>query len=109
MSKTPLKLVASVWSAPAWAKTNTKINYGGFLKEELYQWWADYFVKFLDEYEKQGVQIWAVTTQNEPATGLIKSFINTMAWFPYQLVKNVLKIVSYEFYYIFFVEEMDCK
>lgn len=86
ISKQPLKLVASVWSAPAWAKTNNKLNYGGFLKDEYYQWWADYFMKFFDEYENQGVKFWGVTTQNEPATGLIKSKINTMAWFPFQLV-----------------------
>lgn len=88
MSKIPIKLVASVWSAPIWAKTNKKLTHGGFLKTEYYQWWADYFIKFFDEYEKHGIKFWAVTTQNEPATGLMKSKINTMAWFPYQLVST---------------------
>lgn len=86
MSSVPLKLVASAWSAPTWAKTNRKVNHGGFLKADLYQWWADYTIKFFDEYEKQGIKFWGVTTQNEPATGLIKSNINTMSWFPFQLV-----------------------
>lgn len=83
----PLKLVASAWSAPAWTKTNNEINHGGFLKTEFYQYWADYMIKFLNEYEQRGINFWAITTQNEPATGLVNAKINSMAWYPYQLVR----------------------
>lgn len=86
--------MASVWSAPIWAKTNNKLTHGGFLKTEYYQWWADYFIKFFDEYEKQGIKFWAVTTQNEPGTGLAKFGINSMAWFPYQLVGKYKESVT---------------
>lgn len=41
----PLKLLASPWSAPAWMKSNNKINGKGYLKQEFYQIWAEYFVK----------------------------------------------------------------
>ncbi|OXA62947.1 putative glucosylceramidase 4 [Folsomia candida] len=57
-----LKLVASPWSAPAWMKTNNDIKGRGVLKTEYYQLWADYFVRFLRDYQKEGINIWGVTT-----------------------------------------------
>nr|CAH7746783.1 unnamed protein product [Callosobruchus chinensis] len=48
-----LRLLSSAWTAPKWMKSNGK--YTGpvsFLKEEYYQQWADYHVKFLDGYAK---------------------------------------------------------
>ena len=38
----------------------------GKLKKEFYPTWADYFVKFIKAYEKEGVNIWGVSIQNEP-------------------------------------------
>ena len=52
MSAKDIKMFASPWSAPAWMKTNNAVNGRGFLKTELYQVWADYFVKFLDSYKQ---------------------------------------------------------
>ena len=34
--KTPIHIMASPWSPPAWMKTNGQMNYGGKLKKELY-------------------------------------------------------------------------
>src|ERR1035437_2805885 len=65
-SKTPFKLFASPWSPPAWMKTNGEMNHGGRLKPECRQAWADYFVRYLQEYKEEGVNLWALTTQNEP-------------------------------------------
>ena len=48
-------------------KTNGQFNGGGKLKPEYRQVWANYFVRFIQEYEKEGVPIWGVTVQNEPA------------------------------------------
>jgi glucosylceramidase len=59
-------LFASPWSPPAWMKTNNDMLHGGKLKKEYYQLWANYFVKFIDTYEKKGLPIWAVSVQNEP-------------------------------------------
>lgn len=53
---------------------------------EYYQLWADYYVKFFEAYEEEGVQFWGVTTQNEPATGLLGGDINCMAWTPSLMV-----------------------
>ncbi len=63
----PLKILVSPWSPPAWMKTNGQVNGGGKLKPEYRQIWANYFVRFIQEYEKEGVPIWGVTVQNEPA------------------------------------------
>ncbi|WP_076465812.1 RICIN domain-containing protein [Actinomyces mediterranea] len=66
-----LKLIASPWGAPAWMKTNDSIvchsnGVDGELRYEYRQAWAEYFVKWLDAYRAQGIEMWAVTPQNEP-------------------------------------------
>ncbi|MBN1998650.1 glycoside hydrolase family 30 protein [candidate division KSB1 bacterium] len=60
------KLFASPWSPPAWMKTNNDMLHGGKLKPEYRGVWANYFIKFMDEYSKEGVPIWGLTVQNEP-------------------------------------------
>ena len=62
-----LKFLSSPWSPPAFMKTNNEMNHGGKLKEEYYQTWADYYVKYIQEYAKEGIKISFVTIQNEPA------------------------------------------
>ena len=57
---------ASPWSPPAWMKTNNNMLKGGKLEKKYYQTWADYFVKFIRSYEKEGIPVWGVTIQNEP-------------------------------------------
>lgn len=61
-----LTLYASPWSPPAWMKTNNNVLLGGSLKPEYHQSWANFFVKFINEYEKEGIPIWGYTVQNEP-------------------------------------------
>ena len=61
-----MRFLASPWSPPAYMKTNGEMNHGGSLKEEYRKLWADYFVRFIQEYRKAGVPICAVTVQNEP-------------------------------------------
>ncbi len=61
-----LKLYISPWSPPAWMKTNNDMLHGGKLKPNCDQIWANYFVKFIQEYEKNGINIWGTTVQNEP-------------------------------------------
>ena len=61
-----LKFFASPWSPPAWMKTNNHMLQGGKLKPEYRQAWADYFVRFIEVYEKNGIPIWGLTVQNEP-------------------------------------------
>ncbi len=57
---------ASPWSPPAFMKTNNNMLQGGKLRPEFYQSWADYYVKFIEAYEAQGIPVWGLTIQNEP-------------------------------------------
>lgn len=59
-------LFASPWSPPSWMKTNGQMNRGGALKSEYRQVWADYYVRYIQEYAKEGIDIWGLTVQNEP-------------------------------------------
>jgi glucosylceramidase len=61
-----LKLVGSPWSAPGWMKTTGSLIQGT-LRPESYDSFAQYFRKFVDGYAAEGVPIYAVTMQNEPA------------------------------------------
>jgi glucosylceramidase len=62
----PVKVYASPWSPPAWMKTNDDMLHGGKLKPEYRGAWARYYVRFVEEYEKEGVPMWGLTVQNEP-------------------------------------------
>ncbi len=57
---------ASPWSPPAFMKDTKNMLKGGKLLPEYYQTWADYYVKFINAYEKEGIKIWGITVQNEP-------------------------------------------
>jgi len=57
---------ASPWSPPAFMKTNKNMLQGGKLLPEFRQSWADYYVKFIKAYEKEGIPVWGLTIQNEP-------------------------------------------
>ena len=61
-----LKLLASPWSPPAWMKTNGQMNQGGKLKPEYREAWAHYYVRYVEEYKKEGLPIWGLSVQNEP-------------------------------------------
>jgi glucosylceramidase len=66
IDKKEFTFYASPWSPPAWMKDNNNMLKGGSLLPEYYQTWANYFVKFVNAYEKLGMPIWGVSIQNEP-------------------------------------------
>ena len=59
-------IMASPWSPPPWMKTNNQMNHGGKLKEEFQDAWAEYYCKYIEFYERDGVPIWGISVQNEP-------------------------------------------
>lgn len=72
-----LKIIASAWTAPAWLKDNNDwyvsgnpannfSGTGGVLKPECESIFANYLVKYLNAYHKEGVDIWGITPVNEP-------------------------------------------
>ncbi|XP_040546699.1 lysosomal acid glucosylceramidase-like isoform X5 [Gallus gallus] len=78
MAKRPLSIYGSPWTAPAWMKTSGSFVGKGTLKGraggKYHRAWANYFVRFLDEYAKHNVTFWAVTAENEPTAGLINNY-----------------------------------
>jgi glucosylceramidase len=60
-----IKLMGSPWSAPHWMKQGENLG-GGRLKEDVYDTYARYFVKYIQAYAEQGLTINAITLQNEP-------------------------------------------
>ncbi|HET9826252.1 MAG TPA: hypothetical protein VFP87_13020, partial [Chitinophagaceae bacterium] len=61
-----LNLFVSPWSPPAWMKDNNDMLHGGKLKPEFYDTWANYYVKFIQAYQKENIPVWGLTVQNEP-------------------------------------------
>lgn len=61
-----LNLFVSPWSPPAWMKDNNDMLHGGKLKPEYYQSWANYYIKYINALEKDGIPVWGLTVQNEP-------------------------------------------
>lgn len=60
-----ITLFASPWSPPAFMKdTNCRLS-GGKLKPEYYGAWTEYVAKFIEAYRNEGIEISAVTIQNE--------------------------------------------
>lgn len=68
-----LLFFASPWSPPGWMKSNGTMI-GGRLLPENYAAYAQYFVRFIQSYEKEGIPIHAVTVQNEPGVNREKAF-----------------------------------
>lgn len=60
-----IKLMASPWSPPTWMKDN-KDTRGGSLLPEFENAYSRYLVKYIQEMEKEGIKIDALTIQNEP-------------------------------------------
>jgi uncharacterized protein YjdB len=60
-----IKILATPWSAPRWMKSNDAWI-GGSLQTQYYSAYAKYFVKYFQAMAAQGINIWAITPQNEP-------------------------------------------
>ena len=62
-----LFLFSSPWSPPGWMKAGGSML-GGSMRKKYFPNHAQYFLKFLEGYAADGVQIQAVTSQNEVDT-----------------------------------------
>jgi glucosylceramidase len=61
-----LTFYISPWSPPAFMKDNNNMLRGGKLLPAYQQSWADFYVKYIKEYEKRGIPVWGLSVQNEP-------------------------------------------
>ncbi len=64
-SEDGFKIIASPWTAPPWMKDNGNWV-GGKLLPEYRDCWALFFSKYISAYKNEGIDIWAVTVENEP-------------------------------------------
>ena len=60
-----VKFIASPWSAPPWMKSNGSYV-AGRLRPDCYEAYAQYFVKYIETMRGHGINVSAVTPQNEP-------------------------------------------
>jgi glucosylceramidase len=65
-----IKILATPWTAPLWMKNQNAgtwvggtLNNGGY---STYQQYANYWLAYLNAMKAQGINIWAITPQNEP-------------------------------------------
>jgi len=65
--KPDLKVWGSAWTPPTWMKTNGAFD-GGNMKDDprIYAAYALYLARFVEEYQKAGINLYAVAVQNEP-------------------------------------------
>jgi len=80
LEKNPnLLFYASPWSPPGWMKTCDDLI-GGHLYPKYYAAYAQYFVKFIQSYQAEGIPIHAVTVQNEPGVNKRDDVLSW--WYP---------------------------
>ena len=61
------RFVSTVWSPPAWMKTNNSVIKGGELRPDKYQAFAEYLANYVRGYkEHHGLEIYAISPANEP-------------------------------------------
>jgi glucosylceramidase len=61
-----IRVLASPWTPPFWMKDNHSPIRGGKLIPSYDGIWARYLAKFVETYRKEGIDIFALTLQNEP-------------------------------------------
>lgn len=64
-SEEGFRILASPWTAPPWMKDNQDWK-GGKLLPEYRESWALFFSRYLQAYRDEGIDIWALTVENEP-------------------------------------------
>ena len=90
-----VKIIGSPWSCPRWMKVDSNgLPFDswtdGHLNPDCYADYATYFVKWVQEMEKRGYSIYAVTLQNEPLNPG-----NSMSlYMPWQEQRDFLKVVG---------------
>lgn len=68
-----IKILGSPWTCPKWMKVNNLMDRkpfdswtSGQLNPDYYADYATYFVKWIEAFRKEGINIYSITPQNEP-------------------------------------------
>jgi glucosylceramidase len=70
-----IKVFGAAWSPPKWMKSNGEYTGMSCLRDEYYQTWADYHVKYLELMAKSSLPFWAISTGNEPMNWMFAPFM----------------------------------
>jgi glucosylceramidase len=82
-----LKLWSSAWTPPTWMKSNKAFDGGAFKDEpQIYAAYALYLTKFVESYRQEGINVFMVVPQNEPAQ---LTHYPSCDWKPAQYVKFI--------------------
>jgi glucosylceramidase len=78
-----LQVWGSAWTPPSWMKTNDDFD-GGSMKDDpkIYAAYALYLERFVEAYQAEGINLYAVAVQNEPD---IERNYPTCLWAPEQI------------------------
>ncbi|XP_054283531.1 putative glucosylceramidase 4 [Macrosteles quadrilineatus] len=68
-----IKLYGCAWNSPQWMKTSYSQGKGGagYVRERYLKTYAQYHVKFLEEYKKNQIDIWGISGGNEVMLGVM--------------------------------------
>ncbi len=79
-----LQIWGSDWTPPTWMKTSEDFD-GGYMKDDplIYEAYALYLARFVEEYRNEGIDIFMVAVQNEP---FIERNYPTCLWTPEQFL-----------------------
>uniref|UniRef100_A0A8R1DM22 Glucosylceramidase n=1 Tax=Caenorhabditis japonica TaxID=281687 RepID=A0A8R1DM22_CAEJA len=90
-----LKLFGVPWSAPGWLKSSKQMNGPGTLLgkagDDHHKAYAQYIVRFLEEYKKSGISFWGLSTQNSPTTGNEKKIKVQSMYFTAETQRDFIK------------------
>ena len=86
--------LGSVWGVPGWMKENDSIMFGRF-NPECTQVYAEYLRKTVQAYKEQGVELYAITTQNEALTSDDRA--TPACRFTWRMQKDVILALKKEF------------
>ncbi len=75
-----LFLLSSPWSPPGWMKTGGLMT-GGWMRNKYLEAYAEYYLRYIQEYGKAGIKINALTSQNESETDQL-SLMPACYWHP---------------------------
>lgn len=89
-----LKIKAAAWGCPTWMRSPKRRGGPGHLKPEFYQTWANYHIRFLELMREQGIDIWAMSTGNEPLNGIVGWVFThwmNLGWQPKDVAKYIVE------------------
>ena len=85
------RFLSTVWSPPAWMKSNGSVSGGGALDPQHYQAFAEYLSAYVRGYRRHhGIDIYAVSPANEPTLATPYSSCQWTADQLHQFVKHYL-------------------